>query len=180
MWEKQISSTCLYDGAILRVEKDEVELEDGSRSIREVVHNSGGVAVLAIDAQEQVILVKQFRYPSKEVLYELPGGKQEAGESIVEAGMRELREETGYITRYPRYFGYLYPTVAYASEVIHLVLAEHAVFLKQELDEGEAVEVVRMPLHEALRLIESNEIKDAKTIIALLKYRLLSDFYRNE
>ena len=168
MWEKQISSTCLYDGAILRVEKDEVELEDGSRSIREVVHNSGGVAV------------KQFRYPSKEVLYELPGGKQEAGESIVEAGMRELREETGYTTRHPRYFGYLYPTVAYASEVIHLVLAEHAVFLKQELDEGETVEVVRMPLHEALRLIESNEIKDAKTIIALLKYRLLSDFYRNE
>lgn len=170
MKEKTITNQVIYDGKIIRVEKDEIELEDGHRSTREVVYNSGGVSVLAFTKDCKVILVKQFRYPSREVLYEIPGGKQNEGENFIQSGMRELEEETGYFSEEVEYFGYFYPTVAYASEVIHMLVAKNCVYKKQRLDEGENVEVTIIDYKEILTMIMRGEIKDGKTIVALLKY----------
>ena len=152
MKEKKISGEVIYDGKIIRVERDRIELEDGHRSVREVVFNSGGVSVLALDKEENVILVKQFRYPSKEELYEIPGGKQNEGEDYVVSGLRELEEESGYMSDDACYFGYFYPTVAYATEVIHLLLAKNCYYTKQHLDVGEHVSVVKIPFNNALQL----------------------------
>ncbi|NBK98563.1 MAG: NUDIX hydrolase [Erysipelotrichia bacterium] len=173
MQEKCIKKEVIYDGKIIRVEKDEIELEDGHRSMREVVFNSGGVCVLAFDQQGKVVLAKQFRYPSKEELYELPGGKQNANEDLVSAGMRELEEETGYTSEDATYFGYFYPTVAYCSEIIHIVLAKNCVYKKQHLDEGEHVSAKLYDYEEVKQMIFRNEIKDGKTIVAVLKYEAL-------
>lgn len=170
MNEKTLSSDLIYDGKIIRVKRDTVELSSKQTSIREVVHNDGGVCVLALTKDNQIILVKQFRYPSKEILYELAGGKAETGEDLVEAGMRELKEETGYISNKVEYFGYLYPTVAYSDEVIHLVIAKDCVYEAKCLDDGEFTEVILLKFEEAIKMVLNNEIKDAKTIIAILKY----------
>lgn len=170
MKEYCLKKEVIYDGKIIRVERDEVELEDGHQSVREVVFNSGGVAVLALTKDNKIILVKQFRYPSQEELYEIPGGKHNEGESFVETGMRELKEETGYVSEDVSYFGYLYPTVAYCSEVIHLAIAKDCVYEKQVLDEGEHVDVVLMDYEEAVAKVLDNTIKDGKTITAILKY----------
>ena len=170
MKEFKVSGEVIYDGKIIRVERDQIELENGHRSVREVVFNSGGVSVLALDDEENVILVKQFRYPSKEELYEIPGGKQNEGEDFVTSGLRELEEESGYMSDDAEYFGYFYPTVAYSSEVIHMLLAKNCYYTKQHLDEGEHVSVVKVPFNEALNMVFEGKIKDGKTIVAILKY----------
>ncbi|MDF9823872.1 ADP-ribose pyrophosphatase [Breznakia sp. PF5-3] len=169
MKEKTLHSECVYDGKIIQVDRDEVSI-DGKMTIREVVHNSGGVSVLAITEEQEVILVKQYRYPSKEELYEIAGGKQNPNETFIEAGMRELKEETGYISKDTHYFGYLYPSVAYVDEVIHLVVAKNCIYQEKQLDDGEYTETVVLPLEEVLKMIQQNKIKDAKTIVAILKY----------
>ncbi len=180
MKEKCIAKEVIYDGKIIRVERDQVELEDGHRSVREVVFNSGGVCVLAFCENGKVILGKQFRYPSKEELYELPGGKQNPNESFVESGLRELEEETGYTSNQASYFGYLYPTVAYCSEVIHMVVAENCYYNKKHLDDGEHVEAILLDYEEVKRMIFDNEIKDGKTIVAFLKYDALQHSCNNK
>lgn len=173
MKETCIKNEIIYDGKIIKVEKDIVVLEDGHQSTREVVFNSGGVCVLAFDEQDQIILAKQFRYPFKEELIELPGGKQEKNETYVESGLRELREETGYTSEDAQYLGYFYPTVAYCSEVIHMVVAKKCQFQKQQLDIGEHVNVVKLSKQEMYERIANNEIRDGKTIVAFFKYEAL-------
>lgn len=170
MKEKQLDSKTMYNGKILSVKCDKVALCDGTTSYREVVHNNGGVCVLALTKEEQFVLVKQYRYPSNEILYEIPGGKQETNEDYIRAGMRELEEESGYVSKEVEYFGYLYPTVAYSDEVIHLLLAKNCTYKERHLDAGEFSETVILSLDQLLQMIQNNEIKDAKTIIAILKY----------
>ncbi len=170
MKERCIATKQIYDGSIIRVCKDVVELEDGSESIREVVHNSGGVCVLGIDTEGNFIFVKQFRYPFEEVLIECAGGKFEEQESILDAAVREFREETGYVSDKVSYLGYMYPTVAYCSEIIHMALIEDCVYEQQQLDDGEFVDVVVLSKQEVLQMIYTNALKDAKSIIAFFKY----------
>lgn len=170
MKEYKVSGEVLFDGVVVRVERDEIELENGEKSFREVVYNNGGVGVLALTDKEEVILVKQFRYPSKEDLYEIPGGRREEGEEYIKAGLRELKEETGYVSDDAEYFGYFYPTVAYCSEVIHMVVARNCTYEGQCLDEGEYVDVLKIPFDQVMEMLYNNEIKDAKTVISILKY----------
>ena len=170
MKEFKVSGEVLFDGKIIRVERDQIEMENGEKSMREVVYNTGGVSVLALTENEEVILVKQFRYPSKEDLYEIPGGKRDDSEEFITAGLRELKEETGYVSDEVEYFGYFYPTVAYCAETIHIVLAKNCHYEKQCLDEGEYVDVEIIPFKKVMEMVYNNEIKDGKTLIALLKY----------
>lgn len=175
MEEKTIKNTVVYDGKIIKVDRDDIEV-DGRKSLREVVHNAGGVSVLAITETEEIIFVKQYRYPSKEELLEIPGGKAEKDETYIESGMRELKEETGYSSDNVQYFGYIYPTVAYSDEVIHLLLALDCKYCgAQALDPGEHVEIVKIPLEDSFKKVLNNEIKDGKTIIALMKYYYLKE-----
>ncbi len=168
--ETQLDSTVLFDGKIIRVEKDTVLLEDGTQAFREVVRHPGGVCILALTDREEVLFVRQFRYPHAVVTMEIPAGKLEYGENPEECGKRELLEECGCTAREFTYLGKLFPTPAYDAEVIHMYLAKGLEYADQHLDEGEFLDVERIPLDEAVRMVIADQYPDAKTQIAILKY----------
>lgn len=167
--EKTLDSQQVYDGIVVKLYKDEVEMDNGYRAVREVIHHPGGVCVAALDEQDNLFFVRQFRYPFKTSLLELPAGKLEYGEDPFECGKRELKEEIGAEAEKFEYLGCLYPTVAYDTEKIHMYLARGLSFGKQNLDEGEFLDVEKIPLEKAFRMVMENEIPDAKTQMAILK-----------
>lgn len=172
--EKTLSVEQIFKGKILDVTVEKVELENGHNSVREVVHHNGGVCVVPIDDEGNVYFVKQFRYPFKTVLLEVPAGKLEKGEDHRECGIRELKEEIGAEADKVEYLGCIYPTVAYDTEIIHMYMATGLKFGEQHLDEGEFIDVVKMPLERAYEMVMANEIPDAKSQTAILKAYLLN------
>ena len=114
--EKTLSSECVYNGRIITVCNDEIELSTGRKSFREVVHHSGGVVILAFKDENTVLFVKQFRYPLKQTLLELPAGKLEKGEDPDLAAKRELEEETGYRAENWQPLGYIFTSAGYSTE----------------------------------------------------------------
>ena len=169
LYEKKLASELIYDGKILKLTRDTALLENGETAYREVVHHSGGVCVLPLDDEGNVLFVKQFRYPFATVLLEIPAGKREAGEDPVECGIRELKEEVGATADEIIPLGKLYPTVAYDTEIIYMYLARGLKFGERHLDEDEFVDVVKIPLSEAYEMVMCDEIPDSKTQIAILK-----------
>ena len=164
--EKTLSSEKIFDGVILHIRRDQVELPGGGRSVREVVDHPGGVCVLALDSQWQALLVSQYRYPYQRVVREVPAGKLEYGEDPREAALRELREETGATPRERNSPGY-------CGEIIHMYLAMDLTFGESSLDEDEFLNVERIPFEELVEQVLQGEIRDAKTIAAVLKGKLL-------
>lgn len=173
--EAMLESKEIFNGRVIRVTLDKVQLEDGTTSTREVVHHHGGACVLPVDADGNVTMVRQFRYALGEELWELPAGKLEAGEDPFEAAKRELSEECGLTADTYTELGVVYPTVGYDSERIYLWAAEGLHAVGQHLDAGEFLDVVKMPFAQALGLVMDGTIKDSKTQIALLKYAQLRD-----
>lgn len=171
--EAMLESKEIFDGRVIRVTLDKVQLEDGTTSTREVVHHHGGACVLPVDADGNVTMVRQFRYALGEELWELPAGKLEAGEDPFEAAKRELSEECGLTADTYTELGVVYPTVGYDSERIYLWAAEGLHTVGQHLDAGEFLDVVKMPFAQALGLVMDGIIKDSKTQVALLKYAQL-------
>lgn len=171
--EKTVEKETIFEGRIITVRKDKAELEDGSIVGRELVLHSGGVCVVPLTKDNEVIMVKQFRYPFGEALTEIPAGKLEIGEDHRSAGLRELKEETGATCESFEYLGVCYPSVAYLSEKIHMYLARGLDFGEDDLDEGEFLDVIRIPLDEAVKMVMDGKIPDAKTQIALLKTKML-------
>lgn len=169
LYEKKLTSELIYDGKILKLTRDTAMLENGETAYREVVHHSGGVCVLPLDDEKNVLFVKQFRYPFATVLLEIPAGKREPGEDPLECGIRELSEEVGATAEEIIPLGKLYPTVAYNTEIIYMYLARGLSFHNQHLDADEFVDVVKIPLKEAYEMVMRDEIPDSKTQIAILK-----------
>lgn len=167
--EKTLSEKLIYDGKIITVHVDDIELPDGSRAIREIVEHSGGVCVAAMTEEKELYFVRQYRYPYKKVLLELPAGKLERGEDPLKAGVRELEEECGVVADEVISMGTVYPTVAYCSEIIHLFAAKGLKSTKQHLDEDEFLDVEKIPLSEAERMVMDGEISDSKTVALVLK-----------
>lgn len=167
--EKQLKSQKIYDGRILKAFVDEVELSDGSTSIREYIRHSGGAAALFI-RDGKVALVKQFRYVYGKEIYELPAGKLESDEDPSSAAIRELEEETGYMAKDFCHFLDIYPTPGYTDEVVHIYLVKRAERAEQKLDAGEFLSFEFVPIEEVVKMIESGEICDAKTVAAIFKY----------
>ena len=167
--EKTLSSELLFEGKVVKLYKDEVELENGYKTGREWIKHPGGVCVVALDEEENVYFVEQFRYPFHTALMEIPAGKLEFGEDHRECGIRELKEEIGATAESFEYLGCLYPTVAYDTEIIHMYLARGLNFGEQHLDEGEFLNVTKIPLSKAFEMVMNNELKDSKTQLAILK-----------
>ena len=168
--ETTLGSELLFEGKIVRLERDTVRLEDGSEATREVVRHPGGVCVLALTENDELLTVRQFRYPYKEVTLEIPAGKLEYGENPEECGKRELLEECGCTSDSFTYLGKLYPTPAYNTEIIRIFLATGLHFGAQKLDEEEFLDVERVPFDAFLERVLNDEIPDSKTQIAVLKY----------
>ena len=172
-FEKTLQSKDLFNGRVIHVMHDEVELEDGKTALREVVAHPGGVCVAALTDNNELLFVRQFRYPYKEVLLELPAGKLEKGQNPLDNGKRELLEETGAIGRHYMTLGQVYPSPGYCGEIIHLYFCRIDHFDEQRLDEGEFLDVERIPLDQAVQMVLNGELPDAKTQIAVLKTALL-------
>lgn len=177
-FEKRVDRELLYDGKVFDVYRDSVELEDGSTTIRELVEHNGGVAVLALDAENKVFMVRQFRYGAGETLLELPAGKLEKGENPRACGIRELEEETGYVAAQFDFLAQIIPTPAYDSERIDIFLARGLTPTGkgQHLDEGEFLTVERIPFKEVLEMCMDGRIIDAKTVAGVLKYHMLHEY----
>ncbi len=161
------------NGRIINVHVDTVKLCDKSVATRETVDHPGGVGICALTANKEVLLVRQFRYPYKEVIYEIPAGKLEKCEDPKIAAMREFEEECGAKASNFFSLGELYPTPGYCGEIIRMYGASDLTFTEQRLDEDEFLEVIRMPLEECIEKIMSGEIKDSKTICAIMKMNYL-------
>ena len=169
LYEKTLDSVVIHDGKIISLTKDSVELENGEKAIREVVHHNGGVCVVPITENNEIIFVKQFRYPFKEVLLEIPAGKLDKGEDHYDCGKRELLEETGAAASEFTYIGVMYPTTGYLTEKIHMYYAKGLTFTKQKLDADEFLDIEKIPFDKALEMIMENKLHDAKTQVAILK-----------
>ena len=169
LFEKTLTSETKFEGRIIKVLRDTVELENGKTSAREVVCHNGGVCVAALTEQNEVLLVRQFRYPYKEVLLELPAGKLEKGEDPFEAVKREQMEETG--TTGENYISLcnLYPSPGYCGEIIRIWACRVAQKGEMHLDDDEFLEVERIPLDKAVEMVLNNEIPDSKTQVGILK-----------
>lgn len=165
--EQVISSERLFSGRLLKVRVDEVLLPNGRRSKREVVEHRGAVAVVAM-VGNNVLLERQYRHTAGKVMWEIPAGTLEKGESPIQAVARELEEETGYAAERIEELTHFYVAVGYSTEVIRVYLAIGLEKRSAHPDEDELIDAVLVPMSDALRMISSNEIEDAKTIIGLL------------
>lgn len=171
--EKTLESNLVYDGKIVKLYRDKALLENNSEVIREVIKHPGGVCVVPLTDNNEVIMVTQLRYPHHKVLTEIPAGKLEWGEDHFACGKRELKEETGCIAERYDYLGCLLPTPAYDTEVIHMYLARGLSQAEQKLDADEFLDVKKIPFEKAVDMVMNGEITDAKTQLALLKTKLL-------
>ena len=171
--EKTVSSQTIFEGKIIKVTLDQARLPDGALAAREVVYHPGGVAVLALDADNTVYLVKQFRYPIQQLLLELPAGKLEYGEEHYPAALRELSEETGLEASEWTYLGYSLASPGFCDEALHMYLARGLTRRKQHLDEDEFLDVVTMPFDQLVKQVMDGTITDGKTVSTTLKVKVL-------
>lgn len=169
LFEKKIDSKKIFDGKIVKLFVDTVELPNGQTATREIVRHPGAVCVVPLTEDGEVIMVKQFRYPFSEVLLEIPAGKLEPGEDPLEAVKRELEEESGAVAGKITHLGEIYTTVAIFDEKIQLYIATDLTFINAHPDEDEFLEVTKIPLKSLVKMVMDGEIKDSKTQIAILK-----------
>lgn len=174
--ERTMKSDRIYDGHILALRVDTVELPDQKYSKREIVEHVGAVGVVAITDDDQVLLVKQYRKAVEKSLLEIPAGLVNANEEPGLAAKRELEEETGYTCEQLDFITEFYPSPGFSTEKIHLFIAQSLVKGQAHLDDTEFLSVESMPFEEAYRKVKLGEFSDAKTMLAIL----LAKDYREE
>jgi ADP-ribose pyrophosphatase len=165
-----IAQELIYHGKVVDLVVDTVSLPSGRSAIREVVKHPGGVVAIPVLENGKLVLIRQFRYPLQKYIYELPAGKLDSGQPPMETMHRELEEETGYRAADMKPLSSFYTSPGFCNEVIHLFLATGLTAAAQRLEEGEHITVESFTIAECLRMIESGEIADAKTILGILWY----------
>lgn len=161
--ETTVNKKYVYKGRIINVRCDDAALPNGKPCTREVVEHNGGVCIAPITDDNELIFVRQFRYPYMEEILELPAGKLEKGEDPFEAGKRELEEETGTVADEYFDFGKFYPTPGYCGEIIHLYAAKGLKATAMHPDDDEFLEVIRIPIAKAVDMVMNGELRDGKT-----------------
>lgn len=167
--EKTLTSELVYDGRLLKVYLDTVELVNSKTSWREVIRHPGAVVVVPIDSEGNIHLVRQFRYPYGKAVLEVPAGKLEFGEEPFPAAQRELSEEIGASAEEWTEMGEMLPTPGFCDELQHVYLAQGLTFGATHPDEDEFLEQVTMPLEEAVAMAVDGRLEDSKTVAAILR-----------
>lgn len=170
MRETILNNRRVYTGRIFGLDTCQVELPNGTRASREVVRHSGAAAIVALDEQGRILLVRQYRVASDQVMTEIPAGLLNPGEEPADCAARELQEETGFKPGKLEVLGGFYPAPGYTTEYIHLFLATDLTESRLPADSDEFIEVQRVTLNDGLVMIDTGEITDAKTMIGLLRY----------
>ncbi len=165
--EKTMKSEKLYEGKIINLRIDTVELPDKKYSKREIVEHPGGVAIVGITDENEILLVKQYRKAVDRVLLELPAGKIEVNEEPKETAFKELKEETGYSTENLEYLLEFYTSPGFSTEKVYIFLAENMEKGEQELESGEYIKVESYKIDDLIKMIKKGEIIDSKTIIGI-------------
>lgn len=169
--EKTLDSKCIYDGKIVHLMLDDIELPNGNKAKREYITHPGGAAILAFDDENNIFLVRQYRYAYHEVLWEIPAGKLEKGEDPLCSAARELEEEIGMKAKSIEPYGIVYPSPGYTGENLYIYKATGLVKTAMHLDDDEFLNVYKVPFEKAVEMVMSGEIKDSKTCYAILKYK---------
>jgi ADP-ribose pyrophosphatase len=169
--EHFVAGDLVFDGKLLKVHRDTVRLPDGSQGEREYIRHPGAVAVVALFDDGKVLLERQFRYPHRREFIEIPAGKLEPGEPHLDTAKRELLEETGYVAAEWTRLGVIHTAIGYTDEAIEIFLVKKLTQKSAKLDVGEFLEVLKLPLEEAIAMIRDGRITDSKTVIGLLWLR---------
>jgi ADP-ribose pyrophosphatase len=174
--EEELSSELLVDGVLLKAHRDQVRTPDGETSAREWIDHPGASAIIPLFDDGRTVLIRQFRYPPRRTFLEVPAGKIDVvGEAPEDVARRELEEETGWRADAFVHLSSTYPCIGYSNEIIHFYLATGLSLGEQDLSEGEFVDVVEMPFEDAVAMARSGELRDMKTVTALL----YADAYRS-
>ena len=174
--EKQLTKEYIFKGRVINLRHDTALLPNNTTATREVIEHNGGVCVAALTDNDEVLFVRQFRYPYMEEILEIPAGKRDsADEDPLLCGKRELKEETGATAKKFIPLGELYPTPGYCGEIIWMFAATGLDFGQTCPDDDEFLEVEKIPLNKAVEMILNGEIKDAKTQAAVLKLKMLKE-----
>ena len=168
--EKTLSSRLIYNGRAVKLRIDTVKMPSGRETTREIVEHADCVAIIAIDADDNILLVNQFRKSVEKALLEIPAGGIEPGEDPATTVRRELQEETGYLPRKVERLGGFYSTPGYCTEYLYLYLATELIPSQLQAEDTENIRLTRVPINQVRRLITSGSICDAKTIAGLLTF----------
>jgi ADP-ribose pyrophosphatase len=172
--EKTINSKEIYKGRVISLSVDTVITPGGNQATREIVHHPGGVAVVAIDNDDMIYLVEQYRVPYDDILLEIPAGKLDSkDEDPKDAALRELSEETGLTCKEIKHIGDFYPSVGFLDENLRLFMATGLSEGQTHPDDDEYLNIVKMPFEKAVQMVMDGKIKDGKTIAGILKVKLL-------
>jgi ADP-ribose pyrophosphatase len=164
---EMIGRETIFEGKVVRLYLDKVRLPNGKEAEREVVLHWGAVGMVALDDEEKVYLVRQYRHPVGRELIEIPAGKLDPGEEPLDCARRELMEEIGYSADEWRELASFYTSPGFSDEMLHLFLARNLKEGVADPEEDEFLEIIHLPLQEALRMVARGEIQDSKTIVGL-------------
>ena len=174
--ETKLSSNIIFQGQLLDVRKDEVELPNGKTSTREWINHPGAVCCIPILPDGKIALIRQYRYPVQSEMIEFPAGKLEKGEKPEVCAVRELEEEIGYRTNKLTFLTHIHPAIGFANEKMWIYLAEELEKTESKLDDDEFLELIPTVLDDAVEMVWSQQITDVKTIVGLLWAK---QFYRD-
>jgi ADP-ribose pyrophosphatase len=166
--EKTISTERVFEGKMIKLRVDTVALPNGSTATREVIEHPGAVAVIALNEQGDLLMVRQYRHATGEILLEIPAGKRDPGEDPLTCARRELEEETGFRARQWKSLFSYFSTPGFSDELLYIIMASDLEPGVAHTDDEEFIEVATVPVAEALRMVFRGEIRDAKSIIGIL------------
>ena len=164
--EKTLESQHIYKGSIINLRKDRVTVS-GGESYREIIEHSGGAVIGAIIDDGNIVMVKQYRKAANRVMLEVPAGKRDDDEELIETARRELKEETGYTAGKIIPLGKMYPTPGYSEEILEIFLARDLIPGETDFDENEAIDILDYPLDDLVDMIMAGEITDGKTQVTV-------------
>ena len=167
---KTVRSERIYEGKILEVYKDEIKMPDGDTAMREVVEKHNASAIVPVDNDGNIIMVRQYRHPARDLVLEIPAGTFEDGEDPYECASRELEEEIGYKAEGLTYINWTYASVGICTERIYLYIADRLTRGVQKLDKDEFIDVEKYSLEDAMSMIFDGTITDSKTVMGILAY----------